>query len=117
MKMNLEQFAFWMRGSVESRNFDTITLEDARTLLKSIQDHSALPFIKVAPELPKPKEPVKAKEVDINELLKKAREDAIKNLNPSGIKITPFQNPARPYDFDKPNYWLDNGMKPGVLYC
>jgi hypothetical protein len=103
--MNTEQFAYWLRGAVESRDFDNITLEEAKALLKSIQDHSALPFKKVTPDLSK-------KDQDLNELIKRATEKPI-TPNWPGPAPLPYTPAFGPSDF-----WLkQHEYKPETLYC
>lgn len=102
--MNAEQLAYWLRGAMETRNLENLNLEEAIKLLKSIKDHSSLPFKKVTPELSKG-------DKDLNDLIKKAAEKPIKpNWPAQPLPYTPAFGPS--------DYWLkENGPKPGELYC
>lgn len=103
--MNAEQLAYWLRGAMETRNLENLTLEEAIKLLKSIKDHSELPFKKVTPERNKINE-------DLNDLIKKA---AQKPLNPK-VDIKPW--PFNPPPYNPNDYWLQQpNIKPGELYC
>jgi hypothetical protein len=106
----------WQQGLLEYVDLDSITLEQAKVLLKGIKDHMDLLVTKVTPV----RKITKQEKTDENA---KDILDRYKKIVPDPTKWILPNNPVpywpRPDEGWDKKFWLSPGyeMKPGEVYC